>query len=238
MTEAYAKAKFELLDFKGEKVDDIEVQFNPTEFSLEKSTQIAEIAIPGLDSPLLQFVRGQNEKVSLELFFDSTESGTQGKVTSVTEQTNKFYNLVKVAGKHHAPPRCRFIWGAEFPGTTLNEDDLQQESIAKRRAFECIVENIQQKFTLFSPEGVPLRATVSLSLREYKTLQKQLEEINLRSSDHTRVHTVQHGENLPQIAYQAYQDPTQWRVIAEANNLLRPRTLVPGMVLELPPLSP
>ena len=35
------------------------VQFNPTEFSLDKAAQIAEIAIPGLDAPLLQFVRGQ-----------------------------------------------------------------------------------------------------------------------------------------------------------------------------------
>ena len=37
----------------------IQVQFNPTEYTLAKGAQIAEIAIPGIDSPILQFVRGQ-----------------------------------------------------------------------------------------------------------------------------------------------------------------------------------
>ena len=37
----------------------IPVQFNPTEYTLAKGAQIAEIAIPGIDSPILQFVRGQ-----------------------------------------------------------------------------------------------------------------------------------------------------------------------------------
>ena len=234
MDEAYTKAMFERLNAQGERVGEpIVVQFNPKEFGLNKATQIAEIAIPGLDTPLLQFVRGQNEKVDLELFFDSTDAGTSGDVVAVTDRTNAFYNLVKVAGEDHAPPRCRFIWGSEFPGTTLNE----HEQIAKRHAFECVVESIQQKFTLFSPNGIPLRATVSLTLREYKTLERQLQEINLRSADHTRVHTVQQGETLPQIAYDAYQNAARWRFIADANSLLRPRDLTPGMVLELPPLQ-
>ncbi len=31
----------------------IDVQFNPTELTFDKGAQIAEIGIPGLDSPLL-----------------------------------------------------------------------------------------------------------------------------------------------------------------------------------------
>src|SRR5678816_4399814 len=33
----------------------IPVQFNPTEYTLEKGAQLAEITIPGIDSPILQF---------------------------------------------------------------------------------------------------------------------------------------------------------------------------------------
>jgi nucleoid-associated protein YgaU len=239
MTEGYAKAYFERIDARGERVgDSIEVQFNPNEFGLGKAVQLAEIGIPGLDSPILQFVRGQNETVQIELFFDETDSGTTGEVTSVTEQTNRFYDLVKVAGDEHAPPRCRFIWGEEFPGTILHEgSEGSSGSIGKRHAFDCVVESVQQRFTLFSPEGVPLRATVNLSLREYRTLSDQLQEINLRSADRTQMHTVQRGETLPQIAYQIYRDPAQWRVIAAWNQLLHPRDLTPGMVLELPPMQ-
>ena len=38
--------------------------------------QFAEVAIPGLDAPIIQFVRGQSETLTLDLFFDSTEKGT------------------------------------------------------------------------------------------------------------------------------------------------------------------
>ena len=51
----------------------ITVQFNPGEYSFDKKVQIAEIAIPGLDSPIQQFVRGQAERLTLDLFFDATE---------------------------------------------------------------------------------------------------------------------------------------------------------------------
>lgn len=234
MTETYSKAYFERLNAQGEVVKKLEVQFNPTEFSMEKAAQIAEIAIPGIDSPILQFVRGQNEKVTLELFFDTTEGGTAAGATSVTTKTNEFYALVKMSGEEHAPPRCRFGWGDEFPGLVNQAGTVS----GTRKVFDCIVESIQQKFTLFSPEGVPLRATLSVSLREYKSLETQLQQLNLQSSDHTKVHTVQRGETLPQIAYQAYRDPNQWRLIADTNRILRPRALQPGKVLELPPLRP
>jgi nucleoid-associated protein YgaU len=232
MAEAYAQAYFERLDAQGNVAKRLPVQFNPNELSMEKAAQIAEIAIPGIDSPVLQFVRGQNEKVTLELFFDTTDQGSAAGATPVTTRTNEFYALVKMSGKEHAPPRCRFGWGQEFPGLINQAGQVT----GTRKAFDCIVESIQQKFTLFSPEGVPLRATLSITLREYKSLETQLQQLNLQSSDHTRIHTVQRGETLPQIAYVAYQDPAQWRLIAEANRLLNPRAIQPGMLLELPPL--
>jgi hypothetical protein len=101
-------------------MDFIDVQFNPTEFTLDKGAQIAEIAIPGLDSPLLQFVRGQNEKLTVDLFFDTTEDGTGAGATSVTTQTDAFYSLVKIEPGGHAPPICTFMWNASFPGADLS----------------------------------------------------------------------------------------------------------------------
>src|SRR5678815_3162330 len=77
-------------------LDIFDVQFNPTEFSLDKGAQIAEIAIPGLDSPVLQFVRGQNEKLSVDLFFDTSDQGTGAGARSVTTLTDPVYALVKI----------------------------------------------------------------------------------------------------------------------------------------------
>jgi phage tail protein X len=223
---ALTKAHIEILD--KEAVDTarglparIEVQFNATEYTLSKGAQIAEIAVLGIDSPILQFVRGQNEKLSLDLFFDTTEQGMgETNVADVRNRTRSIYQLVKIQPKIHAPPRIQFVWGQGL-------------------SFKAIVESVQQKFTLFNPAGIPLRATLSVVFREYKTLEEQMSELNLQSSDHTKRRTVRRGDTLSRIAAEEYRDPALWTYIADANPTIAidPRRLQPGTVLEIPPLD-
>lgn len=198
----------------------IPVQFNPTEYGIDKAAQIAEIAIPGIDSPILQFIRGQNEKLSLELFFDTTELGTGDVAMDVRLLTRQIYQLVKIQPKTHAPPRIRVVWGLGL-------------------SFKAIVEQVQQKLTLFNPLGIPLRATVTVALREYKTLEEQVAELNLQSPDHTRSREVQRGYTLSRIAAEEYGDAREWRRIATENEgtIENPRRLVPGTVLVVPPID-
>jgi nucleoid-associated protein YgaU len=210
----------------------IEVQFNPTEISLDKSAQIAEIAIPGLDTPLMQFVRGQTEKLTLDLFFDTTEDGMGAGAVSVTTRTDAIYELVKIEPTRHAPPICTFLWNSAFPGSDTSFHIGNQ----KRNGFVGIVESVRQKFTLFSPEGVPLRATLTVTFREYKTLDYQLLQLNLSSPDRTHSHLVQAGDTLSSIAGQYYRRPGEWRHIAEENNIEDPRRLVAGTLLTVPRL--
>src|SRR5262245_45420480 len=98
----------------------------------------------------------------------------------------------------------------------------------RRNGFKCIVESIKQKFTLFSPAGVPLRATLSVTLREYKTLEEQLAHLNLMSPDRTHSHVVQNGETLSSLAGRFYQNPGNWRFIADENQIEDPRRLQVG----------
>lgn len=215
----------------------IEVQYNPTELSYDKSAQFAEIAIPGLDAPLQQFVRGQAEKLTLELFFDTTDQGMGAGATSVTTLTDRIYQLVKIEPTRHAPPVCTFVWNHQFPGSSLGGAAAGAASGNQRRnGFTCIVESVKQKFTLFSPAGVPLRATLTVALREYKTLDEQLAQLNLSSPDRTHSHVIQREETLSGIAGQLYRRPGEWRLIAEANNIEDPRRLTPGTFLTVPPI--
>jgi hypothetical protein len=195
---------------------EITVQFNPTQFQLEKSVQLAEIGIPGLDSPLLQFVRGQNERLTMELFFDTTDKGTAGTVQSVRDLTEPIHQLVKVQPGTHAPPRVNVSWAS--------------------LSFDAVVESVRQTFTLFSEEGIPLRATVAVTFREYLTLNDQL--ANRRSNDHTRQRTVRSGDTLSGIAGEMYGMPTAWRHIAVANSDLLTSVidLPVHAVLSIPPL--
>jgi nucleoid-associated protein YgaU len=201
----------------------IPVQFNPPEYTLSKAAQIAEIAIPGIDSPVLQFVRGQTETLAFELFFDTTRLGSSAiKALDVRLLTRMVAQLGRIQPNTHAPPRIRFVWGVGL-------------------SFRGIVDNVQQKFTLFNPAGIPVRATVTMSMKEYRTLEEQLKELNLQSADHTKRRVVRQRDTLARIAFEEYGDASQWRLIAdheENRSRLRDlRRLTPGMELAIPAID-
>jgi hypothetical protein len=203
--------------------DVISVQFNPPEYTIAKGTQIAEIAIPGIDAPILQFVRGQTRTLALELFFDTTRNGiSASSVVDVRTLTEPVAELGRIQPKHHATPRITFTWGQGL-------------------SFRAIVDNVQQKFTLFSPGGVPVRATLTVTFKEYQTLEEQLARLNLLSSDHTTRRVVRRGDTLSRIAFEVYDDPREWPRIADhpANRgkLGDLRRLTPGLEIEIPAID-
>lgn len=199
----------------------IPVQFNPPEYTIAKAAQMAEIAIPGIDAPILQFVRGQTRTLALELFFDTTRLGSsEAKVVDVRLMTDVVAALGRIQPKTHAPPRITFIWGMGL-------------------SFRAVVDNVQQKFTLFNPAGIPVRATLTLSFKEYKTLEEQLQELNLQSADHSKGRIVKDRDTLASIAFEEYGDASMWRVIADHNRERLPslRRLQPGLELEIPAID-
>lgn len=207
------------------------VKYAPAELTLAKGAQYAEIAIPGLELPVLQFVRGEATTLSMDLFFDSTEGGTGTAALSVTEDVEKFHKLVSIKGDLHHPPLVRVTWGDNFPGASFGETNQAGQT------FTAAVLSVSRRFTLFNPDGKPLRAIVSISLKQFATVAQQVTAINYKSADHTRLHMVQDGETLPLIAYDAYGDVSQWRLIASHNRISDARRVASGTSLELPPLT-
>jgi LysM repeat protein len=258
------------------ELEDIHVQYNPTDLSFEKSVQYAEVTIPGLDAPLQQYVRGQAEKLTVDLFYDTTDQGMGPGATSVTAWTDKIYQLTKVHPELHAPPRCTFLWSEHFPGSSIGQGasstgaaaaDTRNaasqiadgvggglgaviEAVAgsgagraplgnqRRNGFKCVVESVRQKLTLFSPDGVPLRATLSVTFREYRTLGELVGHPNTASPDRTHAHVVAAGDTLSAIANRYYGKAANWRPIADENEVEDPRRLRPGTPLTVPSLRP
>jgi hypothetical protein len=212
--------------------EEIKLRYNPTELSFEKAVQLAEITIPGLNSPLQQFVRGQTEKLSLELFFDTTDAGMGSGARSVLEETDKVYALTRIEPKGHAPPLVTFVWGRAVPGRYLPPASGSRP----RETFTGIVESVRHKLTLFSPDGIPLRATLSVVIREFVPLHEQLPLTNKSSPDKTHAHVLKERETLSHVAASYYLRPALWRPIAEANEIDDPRRLTAGLTLRIPAL--
>ena len=131
--------------------------FNPNELTIERTNQFTEINIPGLPSSTFQFVKGGARTLSMDLFFDTYEDNEDVRVYTdkitgwdigTFSKTSPFKGLMDIDSDLHAPPICLFIWGALL--------------------FPCIIERVTKKFTLFLPEGIPVRATLNVTLKEYK----------------------------------------------------------------------
>jgi hypothetical protein len=206
----------------------IEVLFNPAEYSIEKGNTFQSATLPGLATPVTQFVAGNADTLTMELYFDTyAKSSSHPRVRQredVRNYTRKIANLMEIDPQLHAPPICEFTWGPPL-GTP---EGVQ---------FTGIIEKVSQRFTFFLDDGTPVRATLNVTFKEYKTVQKQLEEIGRQSPDRTKRVVVKEGEALWHYAAREYGDPDQWRVIADRNGLENPRLIEPGTELELPPLS-
>ena len=160
-----------------EKGPEIKVLFNPERYTVSKSVQLAEVTIPGLDSPVVQFIRGQNEKLSMELFYDTTDFGLVDDVHDVRVETAKVYNLLKVNGDLHAPPRVLLSWGESGKLTSYGA------SIPPW----LVLESVTEEFSLFSSTGIPVRAKLNVTFREAWTIEEQLQVTPRHSSDRTKL---------------------------------------------------
>lgn len=189
----------------------IPVLFNPTQYQLEHSNQIAEIGIPGLGAPILQYVRGNSRTLTMELLFDTYE-----RQTDVRRYTEAIYALLTIKPETHVPPVCTFEWGGF--------------------SFRCVITSVSGRFTLFLGDGTPVRAILNVTFVETIDVEVEVRRAPTESVDHAKTHTVKRGETLPHIAALEYENPAQWRHIAKANRIVNPRRLMPGQVLILPPL--
>ncbi|MBN2532182.1 MAG: LysM peptidoglycan-binding domain-containing protein [Spirochaetales bacterium] len=194
-----------------DKDEDVEVLFNPKEYIIEKKTPWREQDIQGLDSPAVEFTLGERKRLSMELFFDTSE-----EKTDVRAYTDKIENLMLVDPDEHRPPLLLFSWG--------------------KLKFKCVLEDLVQRFTMFLNDGTPIRAILKVLFKEYSTAASQVKEKPRHSSDHTKRIILREGETLSSISAREYNNPRMWREIADANSIEDPLNVKPGTVLKLPPL--
>jgi nucleoid-associated protein YgaU len=105
-----------------------------------------------------------------------------------------------------------------------------------RRRFRGVLDGLSISYMLFDRLGVPLRAKLGLTIKEYRPVQIQLREDVKTSNDDDKTYLVRLGDTLSSIAASVYRDAGLWREVANANQIQDPRSLRPGRRLRLPPL--
>lgn len=207
----FAKAKIAIMD-GSPKPKEIEVLFNPSEYSLDVANDYPETKAAGLETPIPQYVSGKAPTLSMELYFDTyTDDGG----SDVSKKTNEIAKLMGIY--EHEPPDVEFRWG-EF-------------------AFYGVIEKVSQRFTMFLPDGTPVRAKLNVTFKGKKRLSDQLKDPPRNSSDKTKRRTLTGDSSIWLIAAKEYGDPRYWRLIAHQNLVDDPRAIRPGTPLVVPPLD-
>ena len=235
------KARLLTLDNNNNPKDKgFDVQFNPETLKVSYSNQLEANDKGGGGAKPKQFVGKGSTKLAVQLVFDTTGSSlddsqlaSSGEASKLSKQdvrkaTKKVIDLMtpsqiksgKEKGKQ-VPPKVRLLWGSF--------------------KFDGIMESLEESLEFFSPEGIPLRATLSLSLTQQEIQFGVGEDVGkpdqankpgtAASTPGTQPLTsAPANSNLPSMASQMGQG-ANWQNIAAANGIENPRQLATGQLI-------
>lgn len=135
--------------------DPIECLFNPREYTVAKTNAWRSTDTGTSNTGDVSFGGGGGATLSLELFFDTyLLRSSPATVVDVRQHTDRLWNLMLIDERTRhdktlrgRPPEVVFQWGATW-------------------LFRAVVTGMRQQFTMFLPSGTPVRATVTLDLRQ------------------------------------------------------------------------
>jgi nucleoid-associated protein YgaU len=214
------KAKLNWISYVPPLFGSIDCQFNPSSLTISKSTTWKGEVSPSFNAPFLTFAGGESATYSLSLFFDSySDAGLK----DVREYTNSLLRLtMRGAGysmfmvPYSRPPSVTLVWG-------------------KITLFSAVVEKVEITFTMFAPDGTPIRAKADIDFKQDDFWDDLIPAQNPTSrSDSRKTRIVNSRQRLDQIAYEEYGDSRYWRLLAEANQLEDPFRLQDGQLLVIP----
>lgn len=204
------------------------LQFNPESLKVSFANQIQTPAGAGDQSgtPSRQFVGAGTTKLSLAVFFDASSPVPEGEspVDDVRKLTQKvaYFITPQAEGKQFIPPAVRFVWGSF--------------------QFDGLMDGLDENLEFFSPEGKPLRASMTLSLSQQRITKFSFRDTGggglpgmggRPSAPGTRpLAEASAGATVQGLAAAAGLGGN-WQGIASANGIENPRRLPRGQFLDL-----
>jgi nucleoid-associated protein YgaU len=196
----------------------LKFRFNPKEYSVTKSAKWERTPSKGAKTAAKpEFIGADPRKVTMELLFDDWEG--RGDLVKDVQTLLEWMEPTDRSLSNNKPhPRLlKFEWGENHSLQT----------------FLGFISTVTVKYTLFKPNGVPVRATANISMEEVPHDPKATNPTS-GSPLGRRSHVVAAGDTLHSIAHREYDDAALWRGLAEFNRIDDPLRVWPGTRLLLP----
>ena len=220
---ALAKATLTELDqtFEGNKPggQQVEVQFNPESLKVTFANQLVQPQ--GGDQAAgnsgRQFVGAGTTKLTLQLWFDVTamEIDPVDDVRRLTQKVIFFMTPQQLDPdpKKLAPPGVCFQWGSFL--------------------FKGMVEGLEETLEFFSPDGKPLRASISMTLSQQKILKSKFDDDGKVPARPGQVPLKAAKQNDSVQKMAGKNGKGDWQSIASANRIEDPLRMSPGQLVDL-----
>jgi hypothetical protein len=204
-------------------------QVNPDRYTLDYAVELAPDQAAGTSGKNAVFHLKEPEKLSFEFLFDSTgvvDPGLSihgaarefGYDTGVEYDISLFKKfLLEVDGKTHQPKYLILRWGGLL--------------------FKCVLETLSIEYTLFKPDGTPIRAIAKANFKGSIPDLLRLAKDKLSSPDLTHTREVKASDTLLNLCNDIYSDPALYIKIAEINHLTNFRKLRTGRKVYFPPID-
>ena len=198
----------------------VEFVFNPSKIEINAGASWEQPTKAGskkASDP--QFKGTTPATMALELILDQWD--VRNKSRNVIADVNTLISWTRPTtsargAKKPQPPKVRLEWALPW--------------------FDCYVVSVKATYTMFDETGVPVRATVSLQLKEFGTKDAKQNPTSGSLAGH-QSHLVVEGDSLPLLAHRYYEKAEYWRGVAIANGIDDPLRVRPGTRILLPPLE-
>ena len=194
------------------------VPINPETYSETLGVEFTEEDAAGGTGQSNAFSRDRGVSLSMSLIFDGTGAVAGTATGTVAQQIGDLRRLaLQVNGLTHAPNYLQLTWGTLI--------------------FKGRMKSLQIEYTLFNPDGSPLRAKATASFIGFRENLDGRAAQNLSSPDLTHLVKVMPGDTLPLMCWRVYGDSRYYLQVARANGLGSFRNLPVGADLSFPPLT-
>jgi len=189
--------------------------FNPENWQIQTKIKYKDHCKPGEKSGPHPFDKELSPTLSFDLIVDGT--GASGETREVLADILYLKKVVLFNGETHQTNRLFIIWGTQI--------------------FKGVATSLTVKYTLFRPNGTPLRATISLGFIEHEPEEINILKMDLQSADLTHRRLVKVDDRLDLMCEYIYKNPRHYIDVAQANNLTSFRKLPVGTEMVFPPIE-
>ncbi len=183
---------------EGDLLGELYVQINPESYKLNKAVQFAPRDKMGKVAQTPGFKHFSPSTLSFDVIFDGTGIIPTGGKT-VAERIDELDNLIyQMVGDTREPAYVKIGWGKLTFNGRLNKSDYA--------------------YTLFKPDGAPLRAKVSLTFTDALSVEEE-QELKKQKQAEGEYKTFNEGDSLLTMCAEKYGSSNFAALIANINGL-------------------